>query len=125
MPVIRQASGTRTVIGSGPAAPLFIDQIPGRDLQPAVRLCEHLARYLEEQLVALPPKPTGFLVERRLMGNERELMVEEHAKRFGDTVEPAMAALMPAREAVEPVSEAILQHMKNGIASRGERVGQY
>src|SRR3546814_10199521 len=90
MPVIRQASGTRTVIGSGPAAPLFIDQIPGRDLQPAVRLCEHLARYLEEQLVALPPKPTGFLVERRLMGNERELMVDEHAKRFGDTVEPAM-----------------------------------
>src|SRR3546814_21153094 len=56
------------------------------------------------------------------MGNERELMVDEHAKRFGDTVEPAMDALMLAREAVEPVSEAIIQLMSGAPVNPGIQV---
>jgi hypothetical protein len=49
--------------------------------------CQSSPDHLNESAIALKSKLSGFRLERRLVGNQRQLVLNERAEGFGNKVE--------------------------------------
>ncbi len=124
MPVIRQASGMRTVSGAGKGE---LDTLCflGTDQQSGVRLGEALPNQVNEGLVAFQPQLPGLAIEWRLVGDQRQLMLDEDAQRFGDNRDMIFEPLLATAQSIEAHAEPLVELIAGTAIKPGiERIGK-
>ena len=117
IPVSRHASGMRTVIGIGlDAAGRVGSSIMGRVISSdcssnrgLIGSSQPTADHFHERAISLKSKLPGFRVERRVMCNEGQLMLNEGAERFSNEVELPGKLLVGPAQPVEPDTKPFIK----------------
>jgi hypothetical protein len=117
MPESRQASRTRTVIGIGWCASAIAETSAIRspltsDYSSNWRLIgsgQSSSNRLDERPISLKSKLTGFDIERRLVRDDGQLVLDEGTERFGNEIEFPGKLLIGATQSVEPHAKPFVE----------------
>lgn len=63
----------------------------------------------DESSISLQPQLTGFRLERRLVGDQSQLVLHECAKRLGNEVQLVLKPLIRPAQLVQPDAESLVE----------------
>lgn len=76
-----------------------------------VRARETFPYRVDEHSIALKPQLARFVIKRRVVRDERELVMDQRANRFRQKFDPTPQAFVASAEPVKPDAEPIIQLM--------------
>lgn len=115
MPVIRQASRMRTVIGSLTGSVMGGVRLTSSRRVGARPSLKSACDLNHEAVEPLPTEQGRCLIERRLMRRQRELMRNEQLEHFGDVIDTALDPVSRTRLPVQPRSKSLVEFV-TGLA---------